>query len=330
MKLTINEIAELAQVSKGTVSKALNDRKGVGEEKRKLIIKIARQLDYHPNASARALASDRSFAIGLVLPYQAESIMSGAYWSSVIAAVADEARIRGCSLVVLSPDPGDDDLSAPVESVLRRRNVDGLIVSSEHLDPKTVSAFILADLPFVLLGRSPGVRHYSIDVDNEAASRKVVGHLITQGRRRVVCLAGPNEHPYVAERVEGYKAALREAGIAWSAVEHSTYAPEATEAAVGRLLAARPDMDGLFITAGGDFVLDALDTLRRADFDLSNLGISVFDDDRFFDYLGLPVSRMRQPLHEIGLKAASLLFELIDGGKPERMDWVLEAEAILG
>jgi DNA-binding LacI/PurR family transcriptional regulator len=326
MKLTINEIAELAQVSKGTVSKALNGRKGVGEEKRRLIVKIAEQLEYHPNASARALASKRSLAIGLLLPQEAGVMMSGDYWSSVIAAVAEEARIRGYDLVVLSPGPGDG--SSPVGSILRRRNVDGLILSAENLDPKAVSDLALAELPFVLLGRSPGLRHYSIDVDNEAASRKIVGHLVSQGRRRIACLAGPSERHYVSERVEGYKAALREAGIAWSAVEHSTYAAEETEAAIARLLAEHPDMDALFITAGGDFILDAVDALKNADFDLSDFGMSVFDDYRFFDYLGMPISRMRQPLREIGIKAASLLFELIDGKVPERMDWVLEAAAI--
>jgi len=328
MKLTINEIAELAQVSKGTVSKALNGQKGVGEEKRKLIVEIAKQLDYHPNASARALASKRAFAIGLVLPQEAGILMSGVYWSSVIAAVAEEARIRGYDLVVLSPGPGDGDSSAPVGSVLRRRNVDGLILSAENLDPKEISDLVLAELPFVLLGRSPGIRHYSIDVDNEAASRKIVGHLVSQGRRRIACIAGPSEHHYVSERVEGYEAALREAGIAWSAVEHSTYAAEETKAAIARLLAGHPDMDALFITAGGDFTLDAVDALKKAGFDLSDFGISVFDDYRFFDYLGMPISRMRQPLREIGIKAASLLFELIDGKIPERMDWVLEAAVI--
>jgi LacI family transcriptional regulator len=328
MKLTINEIAELAQVSKGTVSKALNGRKGVGEEKRRLIVKIAEQLEYHPNASARALASKRSFAIGLLLPQEAGIMMSVGYWSSVIASVAEEARIRGYDLVVLSPGPGDGGSSVPVGSVLRRRNVDGLILSAENLDPKAASALALAELPFVLLGRNPGLRHYSIDVDNEAASRKIVGHLVSQGRRRIACLAGPSEYHYVSERVEGYEAALREAGIAWSAVEHSPYAADETKAAIARLLAEHPDLDALFITAGGDFTLDAVDALKRADFDLSDFGISVFDDYRFFDYLGMPISRMRQPLREIGIKAASLLFELIDGGVPERMDWVLEAAAI--
>jgi DNA-binding LacI/PurR family transcriptional regulator len=329
MKLTINEIAELSQVSKSTVSKALNGKKGVSEEKRERIVKIAEQLDYHPNASARALASNRSLAIGLMLPCHAGSLMSGAYWSTMVATIAEEASLRGYSLLVLSPSPEVGDYGAFVESFVKRRNVDGLIVSAERLDPKIVSTLALAELPFVIIGSSPGVRHYSIDVDNEAASRKVVAHLVAKGRRRIACLAGPAGLPYVIERIEGYRSALREAGLSWSAVEHSAYDPEDAKAAIERLLEGHPDADALFFTAGGDFVLDAIDALGRLKFDLSEFGLSVFDDYRFFDRLGLPVSRLRQPLREIGLKAASLLFELIGGGVPERKEWILETQAIL-
>jgi LacI family transcriptional regulator len=329
MKLTINEIAELAQVAKSTVSKALNGQKGVSEDKRKLILKLAEQLDYHPNASARALASNRTLSIGLVLPHQAGFSLAGAYWSAMITAVAQEARARDYNLLILSPGPVGDDVSAPIESVLKQRNVDGLIIGAENLDPRAVSTLILEDVPFVLLGRSPNIQHYSVDVDNEAASRKIVAYMAAQGRRRIACLAGPKEYPYVQERVLGYRAALREAGLSWSAVEYSPYLSEEIDAAIARLIGEHPEIDALNITAGGELILDAIDSLRRAKIDLSDFGMSVFDDYRFFDYLGMPISRMRQPLREIGIKAASLLFELIDGGKPERMDWILEAEAVL-
>jgi len=328
MKLTINEIAELAQVAKSTVSKALNGQKGVSEEKRNLILKLAEQLDYHPNASAQALASNRSLSVGLVLPHQADFSLSGAFWSAIITAVAQEARARGYNLLILSPGE-DDNVADPIESVLKRRNVDGLVIGAEHLDPKAVSTLILEDVPFVLIGRSPNIHHYFVDIDNEPASRKIVAHMASQGHRRIACLAGPREYPYIQERVAGYEAALREAGLEWEAVEYAPYLASEVDTAVGRLLAVHPDLDGLYLTAGGEFILDAIDAVKRFHPDLSGFGMAVFDDYRFFDYLGIPISRMRQPLHDIGARAASLLFELIDGQKPEKMDWVLAAEAVL-
>jgi LacI family transcriptional regulator len=328
MKLTINEIAELAQVAKSTVSKALNGQKGVSEEKRKLILKLAEQLDYHPSALAQALASNRSGSIGLVLPHQAGFSLAGAYWSAIISAVAQEARAHNYNLLILSPGP-DDDLSAPIESVMKRRNVDGLVIGAETIDSKAASSLILDGLPFVLIGRSPSVRHYFVDVDNEAASRRIVAHMAAQGRSRIACLSGPREHSYTQERIEGYRAALREAGLAWSAVESAPYLGAEIDSAIARLVADHPDTDALYVTAGGDFILDAIDALRRAKIDLSDFGLSVFDDLRFFDYLGMPISRMRQPLSGMGAKAASLLFDIMEGHRPERMDWILAAEAVL-
>jgi LacI family transcriptional regulator len=327
MKMTINEIAELAQVAKSTVSKALNGQKGVSEEKRKLILKLAEHLDYHPNASAQALASNRSGSIGFVLPHQAGFSLAGAYWSAIITAVAQEARSHNYNLLILAPGP-DDDLAPPIESVLKRRNVDGLIIGAEHIDPKAVSTLILQEVPFVLIGRSPNVRHYSVDVDNVEASCRIVTHLASKGHMRIACLAGPRDYPYIQERVEGYHEALRSAGLGWSAIEYSPYISEEIDAAIARLLSAYPDTDSLYITAGGEFILDALDAIKRAGRELSSFGFAVFDDYRFFDYLGLPISRMRQPLNEIGARAASLLFEIMDGKKPERLDWVLSAEEV--
>jgi LacI family transcriptional regulator len=328
MKLTINEIAEQAQVAKSTVSKALNGQKGVSDEKRRLIFRIAEQLDYHPNASAQALASNRSFTIGLVLPHQAESSLTGVFWSSIITVVAQEARSRNYNLLILSPG-ADDDAGSPIETVLKRRNVDGLIIGAERLEPKAVSALVEKDLPFVLIGRSHEIEHYSVDIDNEAASRRIVAYMASQGHRRIACLAGPQEHPYVQERVAGYRAALKDAGLGWSAVEYSSYRDADVDIAVARLLAEHPDLDGLYMTAGGEFVFNAIDALKRVRGDIVDLGMSAIDDYRFFDYLGVPISRMRQPLHDIGVTAASLLFRLIDGERPEQTNWILDAEAVL-
>jgi LacI family transcriptional regulator len=328
MKLTINEIAEFAQVAKSTVSKALNGQKGVSEEKRRLILKLAEQLDYHPNASAQALALNRSGSIGLVLPHQAGFSLSGAFWSAIITSVAQEARAHNYNLLILAPGP-DDDVNPPIESALKRRNVDGLVIGAEHIDARSVSTLLVEEVPFVLIGRSPNFRHYFVDVNNEAASRKIVAHMISQGHNRIACLAGPAEYTYIQERVAGYSAALAEAGLTWSDIEYAPYISEEIDAAIVRILAERPDIDALFVTAGGEFILDAINALKRVKKELSGFGLSVFDDYRFFDYLDIPISRMRQPLSEIGRKAASLLFSLMEGEKPDRMEWILEAEALL-
>lgn len=328
MKLTINEIAEIAQVAKSTVSKALNGQKGVSDEKRKLILDLAEKLKYEPSASAQALSSSKTGSIGLLIPHEAGYSLSGSYWSAIITSVAAVAAQHNYSLLILTPLI-DDDISAPVESVIRRRNVDGLIIGAEQLDPAVTSRLIEEEIPFVFIGRNAQIQHYSVDVDNTGGSERLVSYLAENGYKKIACLAGPAAYLYSQERVEGYRLALKKAGIEWSVVEYTAYNSEDTRNATAKILQEHPDMDALYVTAGGDLIFDCIDILRLAGTNLKLFGLGAFDDYRFFDYVNLPICTVRQPLKEIGATAASLLFTFLSGGKPDHMNHILDVELVL-
>lgn len=328
MKLTINEIAEIAHVAKSTVSKALNGQKGVSEEKRRQIFELAEQLKYEPSASAQALASSRTGSIGLLIPHEAGYSLSGAYWSAIITSIAQVSTSHNHSLLILTPSR-ENDLSSTVENVIRRRNVDGLIIGAEALDPAVTARLIEEEIPFVFIGRNPQVQHYSVDVDNMGGSDRLVSHLAEAGYRKIACLAGPAVYLYSQERVAGYRNALKKAGIEWSVVEHTEYTTGATQEAVSRILRDHPDLDALYVTAGGDFLLDCIDILRLAGTDLRKFGLGAFDDYRFFDYLNIPVCTIRQPLKDLGATAALLLFQFLSGEKPDQINHILDVELVL-
>ncbi len=328
MKLTINEIADIARVAKSTVSKALNGQKGVSEAKRKEILELAERLEYEPGASAQALASSRTGSIGLLIPHEAGYSLPGAYWSAIITAISQAAGARGYSLLVLVPQSGDD-ISVPVEAVIRRRNVDGLIIGAEQLDPAVTARLAEEGIPFVFIGKNSHIRHYSVDVDNAGGSERLVSRLAATGFRNIACLAGPAHYLYNRERVSGYRSALDKAGLEWFVVAHTNYTGPETRQAMSALLAAHPDMDALYITAGGDLLLDCIDILKASGRNLKLFGLGAFDDYRFFDYLEPPVCSIRQPLAEIGATAAGMLFSFLSGSIPEHKDHVLDVELVL-
>lgn len=328
MKLTINEIAQIANVAKSTVSKALNGQKGVSEEKRKQIFALAEELNYEPSASAQALASSRTGSIGILIPHEAAFSLSGAYWSAIITSVAQVANEHNHSLLILTPKKGDD-ISEPVESVIRRRNVDGLIIGAEQLDPKITSRLLEEEIPFVFIGRNPQIQHYSVDVDNFGGSERLVTYLALSGYKKIACLAGPAEYLYTQDRVAGYYSALKKAGLFWSAVKNTIYSIDASRLAVLELLEEHSDFDALYITAGGDFLLDCLDHFRLSGTNPKKIGFGAFDDYRFFDYIDVPVCTIRQPLSLIATTAANLLFEFLSGRVPSQMNHVLDVELIL-
>src|SRR5690554_1871285 len=102
-RLTINEIARIARVSKGTVSKILNNKPGIGAETRKRVLDLVRHLDYTPNSSARALAVQRTNNIGLIVPFEAARSPDGSYWSSLITSVARQAAENQHDLILFTP-----------------------------------------------------------------------------------------------------------------------------------------------------------------------------------------------------------------------------------
>jgi LacI family transcriptional regulator len=328
MKPTINNIAELAGVAKSTVSKALNGQKGVSEEKRKQIKALASQLHYEPSATAQALAFNRTGSIGLVIPHEAGYSLSGAYWSAMTTAIAKVANEFNYSLLILTP-PHEGEIAIPIQTVIRRRNVDGLVLGAEQIDTEATSRLIEEDIPFVCIGRNPWIHHYSVDVDNKGGSKRLVNHLIKDGYSKIACLSGPPHYLYSQERVEGYLEALKNAGIQWNTIEYTSYKSEDTIAALAKLLHEHPDMDALYVTAGGDLLFDCIDVLRIEGVNLRHFGLGSFDDYRFFDYIDIPICTIRQPLEKIGSTAAHILLTLLSGKQPEQMQYIFDVELVL-
>lgn len=328
MKITINEIANGAKVAKSTVSKALNGQKGVSEKKREEILELVKRLKYEPNASAQALASSRTGTIGLLVPHEAGYSLSGFFWSAIITSIAEEANRRRYSLLILTP-PDENSLMEPVESVIRRRNLDGLLIGAERVDPLVMNRLVKEGIPFVCIGRNPLVERCSVDVDNAGGSERLVSHLIARGKTRIACLAGPQDYQYSRERVSGYHAALDSTERPWRVVIHADYTVTSVKAAVGRLCRDHPDMDALFVTAGGAFLLDCIDELKRRSPDPNGIALAAFDDFRYFDYFDLPICTVRQPLHEIGKLSASLLFDILERNEPKDREHILPVELVL-
>ena len=328
MKLTINEIAKMADVSKSTVSKALNGQKGVSDENRTRILNLVHKLNFQPNASARALAQNRTDTIALVIPHDAGYSFSGAYWVEIITAIATTASRYENNLMIITTGI-DKDIAKPIEAVIRRRNIDGLIIGAEQIDTKSLMSLMLEEIPFVFLGRNSVLQHYSVDVRNTEAAAKVTRLLIDRGYTRIGCIAGPKEYLYTQERVEGFRQVLQSAGLSTERIVYTLYSEDETRKNTSSLLEQYPDLDALFLAAGDDFMLNVLDVLRLKGIDQKNFGIGTFDDFRTMDYLHFPIIAAKQPLLKMGEKTAEILFSLIGNTPPPEMNHFFDVDIIL-
>jgi LacI family transcriptional regulator len=329
MKLTINEIAEMAQVAKSTVSKALNGQKGVSEENRRRILNIVQQVNYQPNSAARALAQNRTDTIGIVLPYEASYSLSGLYWIELIAAVAEMVTKHGNNLMIITPAKEELNPFASLDSLVRRHIVDGLIIGAEQLDTKTVMSIMLAEIPFVLIGRNEVIQHYCVDVNNKNGGFLITEQLIQHSYKHIACIAGPKDYLYTQERIAGFTEALEKNNMKPEHIIYTSYYREDAQSNAAKLIEEHPDIDALFITAGGEFVLNILDTLRFSGYSPNKMGIGVFDDNRIFDFLDFPIITAKQPLKDMGQKATSILFDIIEGKLPSEKIQFFPVDIIL-
>jgi LacI family transcriptional regulator len=312
MKMNIKQIASLAQVSKSTVSKVLNNQGRVSADTRARILKLVDELDYQPAAMARALATQRTGIIGFFIPHRAAVSLGGSYWSMVLTGISERAGKLGYHVLVLNPTEECDTMSV-LNEVLRRRLVDGLIIGSEMLDKTSFSTLVVKQMPFVLLGQHPDFKHYCVDDDNSQGMERMLDHLLGHGYRRIGALFGPLRYPYVNERHRAYQAFMAARGIAWTATACCEYSTELVAARLGAMLDAHPDMDALFVTSDGEFLMDALYELRRRRIAVPDFGLAVYDDYPFVTCLNPPVSAIQQPLLESGGCALDMLDKLING-----------------
>jgi LacI family transcriptional regulator len=328
MKLTINQIAELAQVSKGTVSKVLNGHKGISPATRDRILKLVKQLDYQPDASARALALQKTGVLGFLIPHEAATSLNGQYWTIVLSGISQEAARLGYQIMVLTT-PREGDIQAILVNLLKRSTVDGLIIGSELLDKQGLSTLVLHKIPFVLLGQNPEFQHYSVDIDNFQASVRLVTHMVDQGYRKIGALFGPGHYPYVKERLNGYRQALDSRGLTWRASSFSEYDPASIGQTLRSLLQDHPDMDALYLASGGDFLFDTFKLFRERGIQIPDFGLGVFDDYPFLELISPPVTAIRQPLFGAGQEAVALLLHLIQGTPPAKPLVQLSTELVV-
>lgn len=329
MKLTINEIADMAHVAKSTVSKAINGQKGVSEANRRRILEIIQQVNFQPNASARALAQSKTGAIGLVLPHDALFSLSGAYWAAVVSAVAAEANRQNNSLMVISPQEGEKLKIDSLESIIKRHGVDGLIIGAEQIESQTIMNVMLQEIPFVFIGKNKILDHYAVDVTNRTSASKVVEELISRNYKKIGCIAGPENYDYTIERVQGFKDALQKAGLDSSRITYTDYQKENALKAASVFFEQNRDLDALFLAAGGEFVLNVMEVLRLNGKDLKSIGLGVFDDSRIFDFLDWSIVAARQPIEKMATCAADMLFNIINGTPPQEKYNCFDAEIIL-
>jgi DNA-binding LacI/PurR family transcriptional regulator len=331
-RATAKDVAELAGVSRTTVSFVLNDVPGmrISDETRQQVIEAAQRLDYHPDATARRMASGQTCQIGFVLRQSPEQAFADQFLPQVLRGLSQVTAERRYHILFEAIPP--ENHTGAYARLIRERHVDGLVLSGPRSDDQELLRIHLEGAPLVLMGHLPGTGISFVDVENVRSATLAVQHLVNLGHRRIAIITNaPPAYTASADRLKGYQAALAGAGIAYddSLVRAGNFTPQSGIAAMNDLLDLAPLPTAVFV-ASDTVALGALQAIRRRGLRVpQDIAVVGFDDIPFAEFVDPPLTTIRLPAHGLGWAAGDLLISLINNDQIRSRQVLLETELVI-
>ena len=315
IKHTLESIAKLAGVSRGTVSRVVNNQPGVNEDVRKKVEKIIEETGYRPNPQARVLAGGTTNNIGVIVFANNPHYLFHHLFYEVLQGIQSHSTFNEYDLLLFANRHGKDiNYWKRIADV---RKIDGLIIMGEYIREEYLRYYRKNDLPFVLVGKRniDDLPLQCVTSDYRKGARDVTTHLIKQGRRDILFIRGiPNSY-HEAEKLAGYKEALSEAGISFRPdyIVEGNAEREVANRHINELLKQHhvPFFDGIF--AGNDLMaFGAIDALKEHGYAVpADVSIAGYDDIQQAATFNPPLTTVRQHKRELGSNASKLLVKLL-------------------
>ncbi|MCX7698749.1 MAG: LacI family transcriptional regulator [Candidatus Goldbacteria bacterium] len=212
MKVTIYDVAKKAGVSISTASKALNDRKDVGEKTKEKVKQIAKELSYEPSHFARALAMKKTGNIGvLTVRYYSTPMLTNPFYSKIIEGIEEGLMNSDLNLItnVLRREQ-IERLELP--KMVKEKNIDGLILLG-YMPEEFVDLIVNKGLPVVVVDNDVKENISMIVTDDEGGAYNAVNYLIKTGHKKIAYISGPSKRGSFKKRGDGYLKALSDNNI---------------------------------------------------------------------------------------------------------------------
>ncbi len=323
---TMKDVAALADVSITTVSHVINETRFVSDELRTRVLEAMEELRYRPNMLARSLRLGETRTIGLIVPDNANP-----FFAQVARVVEDAGFDAGYSVILCNCD-GKVEKERAYVGVLSAKQVDGIIFMATGGEVEIVDLLREIGIPLVMADRR--LDNADVDivlVDNFRGGYEATKYLVSLGHRRIGCITGPSDATPSAERVQGYRRGLEEAGIPVdeSLIVRGDFQYRGGEEGIERLLALEEAPTAVF--ACNDLMaMGVMTALRKSGLrvpgDVSVIG---FDDIPEACVTVPPLATVAQPIDQIGRVATEMLLERIASKEsPGSRTMVLDVEVV--
>ncbi len=328
--LTLEDVARQAGVSRSTVSRVFNDQPNVRKDVRERVRNVIESTGFRPHAAARALASQHSSTIGLVLPLSVSFFFTDPYYSHLTKGIAQACNQHNYTLALFLVDTKEDERKI-FTSITRKGLLDGVLVQSGHDGDQQIIGYLVdANMPQVVIGRpfrSDNVSY--VDVDNINGAFNAVTHLIREGYKRIGTITGPEHSAVGLDRKAGYIKALIERGfeIDESMIVEGDFTESGGYYAMKKMLSAKPEA---VFAASDVMAMGAMRSIRENGLRIPNdIALVGFDDLPQAALSDVPLTTVRQHVVQFGAKAFEILIDLIENGIDPPRHIILETELVI-
>jgi len=316
---TLDQVAARAGVGRGTVSRVVNGSPQVSATARAAVQRAIDELGYVPNRAARALVTQRTDSVALVVSESEERVFGEPFFAGIIRGINSVLLETPLQLwLAMAQSKPERDR---VEHHLTPQHVDGVLLMSLHGEDRLPTLLAQRGLPVVVCGQPGGTvkivgdQMSCVDADNEGGARAAVAHLIAQGRTRVASIAGPQDMGVGQSRLAGYRGAMGEAArpVDDSLIAYGDFSEASGAHAMRTLLDRHPTLDAVFC-ASDLMAVGAMRTLReygrRIPTDVAVVG---FEDSVLARQTEPALTTVHQPVEAMGREMARLLVAHIRG-----------------
>lgn len=314
-KITIEDVARRANVSKGTVSAVINAKNTVKPATRDHILAVMKELNFRPKGVARNLKNGyQEKTIGIII-----KDLNYPFYTSIATGAKEYANKKGYSILITSSE-NDHESEKKFSHLFSTKDIKGTIIAPlvegtseiEHL-----FKLKMINYPFVLLEDVKGIQANVVAVDNLKAIKKAVKYLIESGHTKIVHFAGPPQSSHTQERIEGFRDAFSESTLVFSKSMivsiGSHYEESFTKTVEYFTNKTRDDYPSAIVCFNDQQALAVMTALKELSIKVpEDISIIGNDDIYYAKIYPVPLTTIRAPQHEIGRRAAEILIRNIE------------------
>lgn len=311
-RATIFDVAAASGISRGTISRYLNDKGYVSVASREAIAEAIARVGYVPNNAARSLASRKTKSVAFVVHESHNMFHDDPNLGGMLAAANRVLSDADFQLVILIVD--SEQSMSRIADLLRGGYADGAILVSVRADDPLLTIVQSLGLPAAMVGRPTGTNSVPwVDVDNKMAAFEISARLAGTGRKRIAMISGPSDMRAARERLSGFQLAMGDSFDPDIVIPTVDWSHQSGVVAMTELLRRDPHIDGVFAACDA-IAIGAMDVLRESGRAIpTDVGVVGYDDSLWAKRSFPGLSTVAQPVEELGARMAALVLRQIAG-----------------